>query len=169
MTRGHFVLFEGGTIELEREKKGMSCNYSRAFRCCQARLIASCISRASSKKFNLHRYIIRSSVKKMRCKCSLKGEGLSKQIILPLLVHVCSVMGRLLHTTENIRADVPQCTNNVTKCALCERKTKTQSQRPISIWGCRAHTPYKSTADFRSLVVMVVSGLGLCAGVVQTL
>lgn len=56
----------------------------------------------------------------MRCKCSLKGDGLSKQNIL-------QTSGRLLHTTQNIRADAPQLTNNMTKCALCERKLKAKA------------------------------------------
>lgn len=47
-----------------------------------------------------------------------------KQIILPALAHVCSVTGSLLHTTKFVRADIPQCPNGMTKCALCERKAK---------------------------------------------
>lgn len=145
-----------------KEKQEILCNYSQMLRCGQACLVAGCISRPSSNKFISHRYIIRLSVKKMRCKCLLKGDGLSKQIILLFLVHVHCVIGRLLHTTQNIHTDVPQCTNNMTKCALCERKTKSWSQRPILIWDCRAHTLYKNTER-------VCPGLGFCAGVVQTL
>lgn len=118
---------------IQKHKAGeIESGCQSGFRCYQSmaclKLIASCIARPSSKKINSHRYIIRLSVKMMMCKFSLKGDRLSKQNILPTSGRVCFAMGRLLHTTENIRADIPQRTNNVTKCALFERKSKTQSQ-----------------------------------------
>lgn len=111
-------------------------------------------------------------MKRMWCKYLLKGDGLSKQNILPTLGNVCSAMGELLHATENISADVPQLTNNTRKCALCEREKanlKAKADFNLRLKRTHTHCKKKNTVEFRSLVVMVMSGLGLCAGVVQTL
>lgn len=115
-------------------------------------------------------------MKKMRCKYLLKGDGLSKQNILLTMGNVYSAIGGLLHATENISADVPQLTNNITKCALCEREKanlKAKDDFNLSLKSTHTHThtrcKKKNTKEFRSLVVMVMSVLDLFAGVVQTL
>ena len=83
-----------------------------------------------SNKLNSHRYIVRLPVRETRCKRSPKGDGAQQTKHSGLVFAL--LWRRLLHTTENICADVPQRTNNTTMCALCERgkknKKKPQSQ-----------------------------------------
>lgn len=86
------MLFKGGTEELGERECGCHGSAVKGFRCCQACCIASCIAKPSSNILNSHTYIIRLSAKKTRCKCSLKGDRLSKQNTLPTLGRVCCAM-----------------------------------------------------------------------------
>lgn len=131
----------------------MSRSYSQGFTCCQsmACLVGSCITRVYGNRLNPQKFISTLSVR-MRCKYLLKCDGLSKQNIVLTMGRVCAAMGRLLHSTENISADVPQCTNNITKCALCETNCKTPSQGRFEFCGHGAHRECKEQKEKHSRI-----------------
>lgn len=78
--------------------------------------------------------------RRWRAKACWKVMGSANKTLRRLLGCVCSAMGRLLHTTENTSADIPQRANNTTKCALCEWKSKSESQGRFNLRLQSAHT-----------------------------